>query len=318
MLTKAGPAVRGGALILAGMAVIGFTDNFVRVIAAEVSVWQFHAMRSALMLPILAAVAAVAGLRLRPHRWGPVTVRCALQAAALVLYFGALPFMPIAQVGAGFFTAPLFVLLFSAALFGHRIGARQILAVAIGFAGVVIMLRPDPANLSVLTAMPLAAGALYGLSNLLTREWCAGEPVGALLAGFFGALGVAGLLGCAVFTLWPVSDPVRTAVPFLTQPLAAPSSTAMFWIAVQAVGSLAAVGCITRAYQIADTGSVTVFEYSFLLTATFWSWLLWGEGLDALGFLGVALIIASGAIIGFAPAPGPAPGYAASAGWKRP
>ena len=54
------------------------------------------------------------------------------------------------------------------------------------------MLRPDPANLSLVTLMPVAAGALYGLSNLLTREWCADEPVGALLAGFFGAMGLAG------------------------------------------------------------------------------------------------------------------------------
>jgi drug/metabolite transporter (DMT)-like permease len=316
-VTKPNPTVRGAALILAGMAVIGFVDNFVRVIATEVSVWQFHLMRSGLMLPVLAGVAAAAGLRLRPRRWRPVALRCGVQAAALVLYFGSLPFMPIAQVGAGLFTAPLFVLLFAAVLFRHRIGARRVLAVALGFAGVLIMLRPDPANLSAFTLMPLAAGALYGLSNLLTREWCAGEPVGALLAGFFGALGLAGALGCLLFTLWPVPEAVRAAAPFLTRPFALPSAVVLFWIAVQAVASLGAVGCITRAYQIADTSYVTVFEYSFLVTASFWAWVVWDEGLDVLGFVGIALIVASGAVVALAAAPGRA-AYAASAGWKRP
>jgi drug/metabolite transporter (DMT)-like permease len=301
----ANPVVRGAALIVAGMVVIGFIDNFVRVIAADVSVWQFHLMRSALMLPMLVAVAAAAGLPLRPRRWGRVAVRCAVQAAALVLYFGSLPFMPIAQVGAGLFSAPLFVLLFSAALFRHRIGRRRVFAVAVGFAGVLVMLRPDPANLSALTMMPVAAGALYGLSNLLTREWCADEPVGALLGGFFAALGATGALGCAIFTLWPVPEAAQAAAPFLTRPWAVPSAVALFWIVAQAVTALVAVGCITHAYQSADTSYLTVFEYSFLITASFWSWAIWDEGLDALGYVGIALIVASGAIIAGASA-GPA------------
>ena len=64
------------------------------------------------------------------------------------------------------------------------------------------MLRPDPANLSLVTLMPVAAGALYGLSNLLTREWCADEPVGALLAGFFGGDGLAGGGGARRWSRW--------------------------------------------------------------------------------------------------------------------
>ena len=52
--------------------------------------------------------------------------------------------MPIAQVGAGLFTAPLFVLIFSAAILGHRIGPRRLVAVAIGFAGVLAGVAPGP------------------------------------------------------------------------------------------------------------------------------------------------------------------------------
>jgi drug/metabolite transporter (DMT)-like permease len=230
-----------------------------------------------------------------------VAVRCAVQATSMLFYFGALAFMPIAQVGAGLFTAPLFVLLFSAAIFGHRIGPRRLFAVAIGFAGVLVMLRPDPANLSPLLLMPVASGALYAMSNLLTREWCADEPVGAVIGGFFLAIGLAGALGCALLALAPAPALVQAAAPFLTAPWAAASGTALFWIAAQAIGSLAAVAMITRGYQTAETSYVTVFEYSFLVTASFWAWMVWGDTLDAASVLGVAMIVASGAIIALSP-----------------
>ena len=67
-------------LIVAGMVVIGYIDNFVRVIAEGVSVWQFHLLRTALALPLL-ALAAGFGLRLRPLRPLRVAVRSAVQAA---------------------------------------------------------------------------------------------------------------------------------------------------------------------------------------------------------------------------------------------
>ena len=296
------PTLQGAALIVGGMVVIGYTDNFVRVIAGEISIWQFHLLRTGMALPLIAA-AAWAGLALRPRRLGRVATRSGVQAASMLLYFGSLPFMPIAQVGAGLFTAPLFVLLFSAAVFGHRIGPRRLVAVAIGFAGVLVMLRPDPANLSPVLVMPVAAGALYAMANLLTREWCAEEPVGALLAGFFVAIGLAGAAGCAALALMPASEAAQAAAPFLTAPwAAAPSGVALFWTAVQAAGSLVAVGMITRGYQSAETSYVTVFEYSFLITASFWAWVIWGEVLDAASLIGVAMIIASGVLVATAPA----------------
>ena len=203
-------------MIVAGMAVIGFTDNFVRVIAEDAGLWQFHLLRSAMALPLLAAAASGVGMALRPRRLLGGGGALGVQAVAMLLYFGSLPMMPIAQVGAALFTAPIWVLMFAAALFGRPIGPRRMLAVGLGFLGVLVMLRPDPANLSLVTLMPVAAGALYGLSNLLTREWCADEPVGAMLAGFFGAMGVAGALALALLALAPPPAAWVEAAPFLT------------------------------------------------------------------------------------------------------
>ena len=138
------------------------------------------------------------------------------------------------------------MLLFAAAFFGRPIGQRQMLAVGLGFLGVLVMLRPDPANLSPLTLMPVAAGALYGLSNLLTREWCADEPVGALLVGFFGAMGLAGALALALVAWAPPPGAWVEAAPFLTAGWAAPTGRFLFWTFVQAAGSLLAVGMIAK------------------------------------------------------------------------
>jgi drug/metabolite transporter (DMT)-like permease len=285
-------ALRGAALIMAGMMLLGLIDNFVRLIAAEIGLWQFHFMRAALALPLLALVATAFGMSLRPKRWRPVAVRCIVQASAMVVYFGALGFMPVLQVAAGFFTAPLFVLMFSAAAFGHRIGPRRLAAVAVGFAGTLLMLRPDPSALEPLVFVPILSGALWGLSNLLTREWCADEPVGALLAGFYIALGLAGGIVCLALTLSG-----SEGGDFLTRPWTVPSAAGFSWVAVQAAGSLLAVGLLTKGYQSGETSYLTVFEYFFLITASFWAWVLWGEGVDAPSWLAMALIFASGLLI---------------------
>jgi drug/metabolite transporter (DMT)-like permease len=297
MPLPAHPVARGAGLIVAGMAVIGFIDNFVWVIAAEISVWQFHLVRAAMALPLLALATAAFRLQLRPKRPARVAVRAAVQGVAMLCYFAALGFLPIAQVGAALFTAPLFVLIFAALLFGQRIGPRQFVAVAVGFTGVMLILRPDPATIGLETLMPLAAGALYGLGNLLTREWCADEPVGGLLASQYAALGLLGAAGSLALALHPAGGEPT----FLTAPWAMPSGTALGWIAAQAVGSLAAVGLVTRGYQFAATSTLAVFEYSFLICAGLWAFILRGETLDAPGALGITLIIASGIIAAGAP-----------------
>ena len=211
----------------------------------------------------------------------------------MLLYFAALGFLPIAQVGAGLFTAPLFVLLLAALLFGQRIGPRQLAAVAAGFAGVMLMLRPDPATIGPETLLPLAAGALYGLGNLLTREWCAASRSARILASQYAALGLLGAAGSLALALHPAAG----AAHLPHRPLGHPSATALGWIAAQAVGSLAAVGLVTRGYQFAATSTLAVFEYSFLISASLWAFVLRGETLDPAGALGIALIIASGIIV---------------------
>ena len=277
--------------------VIGFTDNYVRLIAAEAGLWQFHATRTAMAMVILAVAAAVLGLRLRPVNLGAVAARSAIHGAAMVIYFGALAFLPVALVAAGLFTAPIFVLLISRFAYGHAIGPARIAAVAIGFAGVILVLGPEAlAGASLAAVLPVLAGLLYAIGNIATREWCAKESAATLLAGFFLALGSIGLIGMAVLTLWPITAPAGAAGFLMRGPVSA-SAGFYFWVMVQAMGSLFGVGMMIRAYQITEASRASVLEYVILPASAVWSYVIWGERLSALQIGGMVLIIAAGSMI---------------------
>ncbi len=284
-------------LILIYALVIGYTDNYVRVIAAEAGLWQFHATRSVMAVALLAAVGAALGMRLRPRNWRAVAARSAIHGAAMVIYFGALAFLPVALVAAGLFTAPIFVLLISHFAYGQHIGPVRIAAVATGFAGVVLVLGPEAlSGASLAAVLPILAGAMYAMGNVATQRWCAGESAATLLAGFFVALGVIGLIGMAVLWLWPLTGPAG-ADGFLHRGPVVPTAVFWFWTFVQAAGSLLGVGLMIRAYQIADAGRVSVFEYVILPASAFWGYVIWGERLGWVSALGMMLIAAAGTMI---------------------
>ena len=70
-----------------------------------------------------------------------------------------------------------------------------------------------------------------------------------------------------------------------------------FWIAVQAVGSLLGIGFLVRGYQLGEAGHVAIFEYSLLIFASFWAYVLWDQQVPPRGFAGMALIALAGAVI---------------------
>lgn len=283
--------------ILCYATIIGFTDNYVRVIAEDAGLWQFHATRSAMALAILAALAAPFGLRLRPHRWRPVIARSLIHGCAMLIYFGCLAFLPVAEVAAGLFTAPIFVLLISRFAFGHPVGPFRIVAVAIGFLGVIFVLGPAAGEkIGPATVLPVAAGALYALGNIATKEWCDGESAETLLAGFFATLGIFGLIGMALLALSPVAVPAG-AEGFVLRGWAPFTGTFLFWTFVQAAGSLLGVGLMIHAYQIADASRVAIFEYVILPASALWSYLIWGELISLRAGLGMGLIFLAGLII---------------------
>jgi drug/metabolite transporter (DMT)-like permease len=277
--------------------VIGFTDNYVRVIAEEAGLWQFHFTRSCMTAVLLGLGVAIWGFRVRPRSWRAVVARSAIHGSAMVIYFGALAFLDVALVAAGLFTAPIWVLLISRFAYGHAIGPVQVMAVALGFVGVILVLGPEAlGGASMAALLPILAGALYALGNIATREWCGAESAQTLLAGFFGALGIIGAVGMVALTLFPLEVPVGPD-GFLQRGPVWASGEFYFWTFVQAAGSLIGVGFMIRAYQITDASRASVLEYVILPASAFWTWVIWGKGLEPLAVLGMVLIVAAGTLI---------------------
>jgi drug/metabolite transporter (DMT)-like permease len=290
-------------MILVYATVIGFADNFVRVIAAEAGLWQFHAMRATLAIPLIAIIALALRHRFLPLNPPRVAARSAIHGLAMLVYFGALAYLPVAIVAAGLFTAPLFVLLISRALYAEPISAIQLFAVLLGFGGVILLLGPSAmTDASLAVILPVLAGALYAMGNIATRRWCDGESAETLLTGFFAALLVLGIIGLILLTLFPQPVPDGTD-GFIFRGWVSPSQTVLFWITVQAVVSVIGVGLMIRAYQIAPAATVSVFEYIILPMSALWGLLIWDETLTALAIIGMALIALAGAIIAFAQSP---------------
>lgn len=282
--------------VLSGMALIGFVDNFVVVIAEEAGLWQFHLIRSLIALPLICGLWVIGMGRLRPLNVWAVSIRSIFVAGSMILYFGTLAFLPIAQVAAGLFTSPIFVLLISAFFLRVQVGPVRLFAALAGFAGVLMVLRPDAGGLGPANIVPVAAGLLYAIGAIVTRRWCAAESMLSMLTGFFLALGIFGSIGAALLALFPqVTGP--GAAGFVLRGWAPATQTFLFWTVVQAVGSIVAVGLLIKGYQWADASYVAVFEYSLLIWVSLWAFVLRGETVDRIAFLGIALIILSGAVI---------------------
>ncbi len=282
--------------IIIGMMVLGLSDNYVRMISADAGLWQFHATRAAMAIPII-IVGSFLGLgALRPSRPWPVLGRSTLIALSMLIYFGCLAFLPIGVVVAGLFTAPIFVLLISVLFRGEQIGLVRWLAVAAGFIGALLVIQPAEGSLTALSFVPIIAGILYACGAVATRAWCEGEGTAALVLGFFGVLGLLGLLGLGVLAIWPQHVALGND-GFITRGAVPITGDFLFWTAVQAVGAIVGIGCLTKAYQIGEASFVAINEYSLIVFASFWAYVIWDETLGSLAIVGIMLIAASGVVI---------------------
>jgi len=289
-----GPNLTAALLALAASAILSFIDNFVAEIAKEAGLWQFQLARTLMALPLLVVGARMLKIGVLPKRPGVLALRSLIVSTGLMTYFAALGFLPVAQAGAGLFSAPIWVLVFSAVIFSRRLGLLQIAATLGGFSGVLLVLGVSATSLSLLTLVPLLAGAFYGLGMVITRHWCSSESPAAMALGIFLALGVFSLAALSYFTLWPVAG---SETDFTLRGYQAVTGTFYWLTLLQAVGSVIAVSLIAQAYRIGDPAYVAVFEYSFLIFAAIWTLLLWGKLIGGNAVIGIGLIILCGAIV---------------------
>lgn len=289
------PLAAAGSMVGA-MSVIGLIDIFVAVIAQSIGIWQFLVVRMVLAAPLVLVLSALGLGTVMPRRVGAWALRSGLVAGGIFCYFGALAFMPIAMALAGLFTSPVFVLLITAFVLRRRIGPWRILAVAVGFAGILVVLGPSAGSLGWVIALPVLGAVLYAAGMVATRALCAGETTLSLLMGIFLAQGVLGVLAMGVIAVTDLPAG-EGGMAFLTRGWIWPLGDALPYLLVQVVGSVVGVGLLNRAYQLGEASRVAVFEYSVMIFGPLFGWLLLGQQVTPVQGVGIVLIALAGIII---------------------
>ena len=267
------------------------------LVSDDVGVGQFHFSRSLFAVSMVAILGKFLGLSVIPRLWKPVLVRTLFMVIAIFLYFSVMPMMAIAEAGAGLFTSPIFVLLFSAILFRERIGWRRILAVAMGSCGVLLILQPGSEGFSPYHLIPVLSGASYAFGSIITFRYLSDESPLAILMSFIVAIGLCGGAFATGLTVVPASQELIAQAPFLFRGWQMVDVWFWIWMAVIAIGACVALSMMTRAYQIAQTSYAAIYEYAYLISVGFFGWAFWGVVPDILSTAGIVLIIFAGVLI---------------------
>jgi drug/metabolite transporter (DMT)-like permease len=207
----------------------------------------------------------------------------------------------MADTVALFFTSPLFITLAAALLFKERVGIISACAVALGFAGVLLIVQPGTGGFELAALLPIIGALGYALSMVFARQM--GQTETAAAMAFWG--NVCFLL-CAlalslVFGFGHFAGAAHPSIAFLTRGWAVP--TPMDFLLMASCGLISAVGLslLTYAYQIAPSSKVAPFEYSFMFWGVLWGWMFWGSLPDPVGWVGISVIILAGLMVIRAP-----------------
>jgi drug/metabolite transporter (DMT)-like permease len=282
--------------MVAAMAVIGVIDNYIAVISQDVSIWQFMIVRGAFALPIIIMLSFLGLGTMRPIRTWAVGIRSLLIAISMLFYFGSLSFMPIAQGLAGLFTSPIFILIITAFILKERIGPVRILAVGLGFVGIILVLELEASSLSWVNFIPVFGGLFYALGSVATRQLCNGESTVSLLSMLLTIQCIMGFCALVILSIYGPDVPYGSD-GFLLRGWIWPITEVLPYIVLQSVGSILGIGLIIRAYQIGDASYVAVYEYSVFIFAPLYAWLVFSQDMTLVQASGIALIAGAGVLI---------------------
>jgi drug/metabolite transporter (DMT)-like permease len=290
------PGLAAG-LMGSALFILALQDSIVRYAGADTTLWQFHFMRATCNMLILALLARVLwGTPPRwPTRFWPVAVRSLLLLIATLFFFGGVPRLTMAEMGAGLYTYPIFVTILSAVLLREPVGIRRIGAVLAGALGGFLILQPGSADFHWIKLLPVGAGFCYASMVIVTRRYCRQESPVTLAFSVGVAYSGAMLAGLIVLNLYPPGPLAVETVPYL----------ARGWLPLTWMLVALALGCsvlnatanlgLTMAYQNAESSWLAPIDYCYLIFAVLWGFAIFGDFPNASMLAGMALIAGAGA-----------------------
>ncbi len=266
-----------------GLIVLSFQDSLIKWMSGDYPLHQIVFIRSCLAILLTVYFAHLeGGLRLLRTRRLPLQLaRGLLMVSASICYFLALAAMPLADAAAIFFVAPLFITALSVPFLGERVGPRRWAAVAIGFAGALIIIRPVGAALDIGQLLALGSAISFGLYQILTRRAAAIDPPETQIL-------YTALIAAVVMSAIVPFDFVAPRVP-------------LHWILFAALGMIGGVTqyFVIRALQFAPAATVSPYGYGELIGATIIGYALFGDFPDRWTWIGATVIVASGLYVAY-------------------
>ncbi len=290
----------GIVLVLLSTLFTSSTDVVFKYASENGSIWQYFVLRSVLAIPVLLAIAFVWGEG--GKTWSRALtiwplVRSFLFVLMFIVTYAALPFIPLATLAAGLYTSPLFVAALSALLIGEPVRRRGWVAIAIGFAGVLLILKPGTEAFTWFTLLPVLGGLFYALQALVTRTKCRATPPATLAVSVNVALVGMGAVVSAVLVMWPPGLAHVDALPFLLGPWQVLGPLEWVFVAIVAALMVGNSLVVSAAYQSAPPFIIATFDYNYLIFMTAFGFVLFSEVPDLQTVVGVVLIVGAGLLV---------------------
>jgi drug/metabolite transporter (DMT)-like permease len=205
-------------------------------------------------------------------------VRAVLMSSALALFFWGLKYVPLADAIAVAFTAPLFITALSVPMLGERVGVPRWLAVVVGFAGMLVIVRPGTDSFQPEMMVIVLSAFVFALGITYTRRLTRTETV----AGMFTWTTVVSLavFGPLAVLNWQVPEPNHLG-----------------GFAVLGLLGGGAHYLVAIAYRNAPAAVVAPQEYMALIWGAIIGWLVWGDVPSGWTWAGAAIVAAAGGYI---------------------
>lgn len=266
----------GVALMLGAMAVLPGIDVIAKILGQQglpilQVVWARLALGAVLTLPFALKIAGPR--RLWPARPWYHFLRAAFLVAATFCFFLSLKWLPIADALAIFFVQPLIVTILSALILREAVGPRRWIAVAVGFIGTLIIIRPGFAEVNPGSWLAFAAGANLACYFVMTRA-ISGQAH-AMVTTFQTSLLGGLILSAVIWSVW-------------VWPTSAQWGLFVVLAFIATFGHL----MIVRAYDHAEASLLAPLAYTEIITSVALGWWFFGDFPDGYTFLGVAILIA--------------------------
>jgi drug/metabolite transporter (DMT)-like permease len=277
---SAAPAERSGALpgiglMLLGVFLFSVNDVMGKWLVATYSVGQVLLLRSFAALLVLSPMILSQGIGWRlPEQPGLHLLRVTLSTFEVAAFYWAVAYMPLADVMTYYLAGPIYVAAIAVLWLGERLERRQIVAILVGFAGVLIVLRPSTATLTLPALIALAGSLFFAFLMITTRKLRQASDTTLVVTQTAGAL---------VFGL--------VLAPFSWVP---PSPRDFALLSLLGVVAMVAHVCVNRSLKIAPASTVAPYQYTLLVWAIVFGYVVFGDVMGISTLVGAAVICAAG------------------------